>query len=183
MKKSNEAVDQQREGVTSTVAVWLGSTCPDLAPMSERHAQPSFFLLEHHQSIMGCSSALQLFVQVSLSALVYLGVPLRYPWRETRCLYILDSLPLILNRRDSSGRVPGIMSGGKGIAVASAFFLVVALVGAFFFAPKGPNRGLVQTLVVTACICLYMFYIITYLAQLNPLIGPQLKTANVYLTG
>lgn len=73
------------------------------------------------------------------------------------------------------------MAGGVGIAVSTVFFLVVALVGALFFAPKGPNRGLVQTLVVTACLCLYMFYIITYLAQLNPLIGPELKTEEVFL--
>jgi V-type H+-transporting ATPase subunit e len=43
-----------------------------------------------------------------------------------------------------------------------------------------PSR-LVQTMIVTTCICLYLFYIITFLAQLNPLIGPQLKLEEVTL--
>ena len=34
-------------------------------------------------------------------------------------------------------------------------------------------------MVVTACVCLYTFYIATYMAQLNPLIAPQVKTASV----
>lgn len=39
----------------------------------------------------------------------------------------------------------------------------------------------VQTMVVCTCVCMYTFYICTYMCQLNPLMGPQLKKDTVFL--
>ncbi len=41
--------------------------------------------------------------------------------------------------------------------------------------------SLVQVMIVTAATCMYLFYVITYMAQLNPLMAPALKTDYVYL--
>lgn len=40
--------------------------------------------------------------------------------------------------------------------------------------------SLVQTIIITASLCMYLFYVIAYMAQLNPLIAPQLKMDYVY---
>ena len=40
---------------------------------------------------------------------------------------------------------------------------------------------LLQTMVITTFICVWMFYMITLMAQLNPLIGPDVKVKNYFL--
>lgn len=42
--------------------------------------------------------------------------------------------------------------------------------------------SLVRTMSITTAVCLWMFWLCTYMSQLNPIIGPELKVANVYLT-
>ncbi|XP_028028396.1 V-type proton ATPase subunit e 2-like isoform X2 [Bombyx mandarina] len=43
------------------------------------------------------------------------------------------------------------------------------------FAPKGPNRGIIQVvLILTAATC-WLFWLCAYMAQMNPLIGPRLS--------
>merc|ERR1711911_342627 len=58
------------------------------------------------------------------------------------------------------------------IIIFTAFWGVVGGILPWFV-PKGPNRGVTQTvLVITACSC-WLFWLCCYLMQMNPLIGPN----------
>ena len=61
--------------------------------------------------------------------------------------------------------------------------LVWAAVGGIgpFFVPKGPYKGVYQTMVVTAAVCLWLHWFLTYASQLNPLIGPKLTIGDIYI--
>ncbi|KAF6198998.1 hypothetical protein GE061_007021 [Apolygus lucorum] len=60
-------------------------------------------------------------------------------------------------------------------ALITGFWAIVGIV-APIFVPKGPNKGIIQlSLVLTAVTC-YLFWLCTYMSQMNPLIGPKLKT-------
>ena len=40
---------------------------------------------------------------------------------------------------------------------------------------------IVQTMIVTACVCIYLFWLFAFLAQLHPLVAPNLELDDVYL--
>ncbi|CAH1155064.1 unnamed protein product [Phaedon cochleariae] len=42
-----------------------------------------------------------------------------------------------------------------------------------FFVPKGPNRGIIQVILMLTGVCCWLFWICCYVAQMNPLIGPK----------
>lgn len=66
------------------------------------------------------------------------------------------------------------------IIIFSAIFGVVGIVLPII-APKGPNRGIVQcVLILTAATC-WLFWLCCYMAQMNPLIGPKLHQNTILI--
>ncbi|XP_017782215.1 PREDICTED: V-type proton ATPase subunit e-like [Nicrophorus vespilloides] len=50
-----------------------------------------------------------------------------------------------------------------------------------FVVPKGPNRGIIQVvLMLTAATC-WLFWLCCYMAQMNPLIGPKLDRHTIMI--
>ncbi|ELT91635.1 hypothetical protein CAPTEDRAFT_136848 [Capitella teleta] len=64
------------------------------------------------------------------------------------------------------------------IIVVTSFWLIVGGVIPWFI-PKGPNKGIIQTMLVMTAVSCYLFWICTFLAQLNPLIGPEIDNTTL----
>ena len=78
--------------------------------------------------------------------------------------FLLDNL-YNLHSKMTSPMVP--------IAVVSAFWAVFGLLLPCF--AQGENKQVVRVSLVLTAICCWLFWFCTYLHQLNPLIGPELK--------
>jgi len=64
--------------------------------------------------------------------------------------------------------------------VISAFWLVIGFVLPFFV-PKGENRGIIQTMLITTAVSCYLIWLVTYLAQFQPLFGPLMNNVTMGL--
>ncbi|KAI6207119.1 hypothetical protein M3Y94_00993400 [Aphelenchoides besseyi] len=87
--------------------------------------------------------------------------------------------------------------------VAVTAFWVLVGAGGPFLVPSGPNRGnsfvfdflflinghlqkhvvfsgIIQTMIILTAVCCHLFWIIVYLHQLNPLIGPQIPVKTIW---
>ncbi|KAJ7067185.1 ATPase, V0 complex, subunit E1/e2 [Mycena amicta] len=63
------------------------------------------------------------------------------------------------------------------------FFLLAIVAGlmtcAALFTPKGPNQVVIRTAIMLALAACYLMWMVTYLAQLHPLLQPVRTVAKV----
>ncbi|XP_063987036.1 V-type proton ATPase subunit e 2-like [Diachasmimorpha longicaudata] len=45
-----------------------------------------------------------------------------------------------------------------------------------FFVPKGPNRSILQVILMLTAFTCWLFWLCCYMAQMNPLVGPKLDS-------
>ncbi|TGZ67079.1 hypothetical protein CRM22_004989 [Opisthorchis felineus] len=64
------------------------------------------------------------------------------------------------------------------VTVITIFWLLIGL-GGPLLVPKGPNRAMIQLMLVITSVCCYLVWLMCSLAQLSPLFGPKLSTAHI----
>ncbi|XP_014213791.1 V-type proton ATPase subunit e 2 [Copidosoma floridanum] len=52
-----------------------------------------------------------------------------------------------------------------------------------FLVPAGPNKGILQVILMLTAFTCWLFWLCCYMAQMNPLIGPVLKNETILLIG
>ncbi|XP_054162577.1 V-type proton ATPase subunit e 2-like [Oppia nitens] len=72
------------------------------------------------------------------------------------------------------------MTAIVGPIVITAIWAVVGIVLPFLV-PKGPNQGITRTVLVTTAVSCYVLWLCTFIAQLNPLFGPQVSNITLSL--
>lgn len=71
---------------------------------------------------------------------------------------------------------------GEGAAKPMAVVPVIVVTGIWVIVGgvipwciRGPNKRLIQTMLVLTAVCCWLFWICAYFCQLNPLIGPEIE--------
>uniref|UniRef100_A0A914VZF7 V-type proton ATPase subunit n=1 Tax=Plectus sambesii TaxID=2011161 RepID=A0A914VZF7_9BILA len=64
------------------------------------------------------------------------------------------------------------------LIIATAFWGIIGA-GGPFLVPRGPHRGIAQTMIILTAACCYLFWLLVFLHQLNPLIGPQIDVKTI----
>lgn len=49
------------------------------------------------------------------------------------------------------------------------------------FIPNGQNKGVVQICLALTAVCCWLLWLVAYMAQMNPLFGPQLNNVTLSL--
>jgi len=71
-----------------------------------------------------------------------------------------------------------MLGAGVTILIISLAWLAVGAIGPFLV-PKGPYKGVYQTMIIAIAVCCWLHWFLTYMSQLNPLMGPQLTSAEI----
>merc|ERR1719167_710776 len=64
------------------------------------------------------------------------------------------------------------------VALVTAFWAVVGIILPFVLG-KGPNKGVIQVVLVITAVTCWLFWLLCYLHQMNPLIGPEFHNTTV----
>jgi V-type H+-transporting ATPase subunit e len=75
-------------------------------------------------------------------------------------------------------KIEKMLSAGVTMGIISLVWLAIGGIGPFLV-PKGAYKGVYQTMIVTVAVCCWLHWFLTYMSQLNPLMGPQLTTAQI----
>ncbi|XP_012283964.1 V-type proton ATPase subunit e 2 [Orussus abietinus] len=72
---------------------------------------------------------------------------------------------------------------GASAAPVLIFSILWGVVGIVlpFFVPKGPNRGILQAILMLTAFTCWLFWLCCYMAQMNPLIGPKLPNTTILI--
>uniref|UniRef100_A0A224XS74 V-type proton ATPase subunit n=1 Tax=Panstrongylus lignarius TaxID=156445 RepID=A0A224XS74_9HEMI len=66
------------------------------------------------------------------------------------------------------------------VAVITVFWFIIGFIVPCFI-PKGPNRGVIVSMLMLIAICSWLFWLVNYMVQMNPLIGPALKRKTIMM--
>jgi len=79
---------------------------------------------------------------------------------------LYQELPVIMGVPETAGPLIGV----------TAFWILVSIIGPLVVPKSRPDRGVIQTMIVTTAACCWLFWICITLSQVNPLFGPQVDT-------
>ncbi|XP_016948847.1 V-type proton ATPase subunit e 2 [Drosophila biarmipes] len=64
-------------------------------------------------------------------------------------------------------------------SVVTLFWLLVAVIG-FMVSYRYEERGIIRCCLILTAVCCYLAWLVTFLMQLNPLVGPRANQKTIY---